>query len=160
MRKTSTVTISAEGSRDKGNTYVITEMPAAMAEDWAWRAIGVVSRAGMTMPDDADQAGGMLVIAALGFQTFLKGPWDEVKPLLNEMFECVQIKRGEMTQRMVAEDVEEVSTRTLLRDEVWKIHTGFSLASVLSILRQEAKGEDPSLIKTPADLSEVSSADE
>lgn len=152
-RKISTVTIEAEG-RDKGSVFVLTEMSAAAAEDWAWRAVGVVARTGVPLPDDADQAGGMLVMAALGFQAFLKGPWDEVKPLLNEMFDCVQIKRGEMPQTLHSQDIEDVATRVFLRDRVFELHTGFSLASVLSILGKGAETEDQSLIKTPADLSE------
>ncbi len=80
---------------------------------------------------------GMAALAVVGLRTFAGVAWAEAEPLLDEMMECVQIqpdpKRPEVPVRaLVEDDIEEVTTRALLKSEVLELHTGFSLAGALS----------------------------
>ena len=51
-RKTKRVTITAEG-RDKGKTFLITELPADQAERWAIRALLALIQSGAVISEDA-----------------------------------------------------------------------------------------------------------
>jgi hypothetical protein len=128
MRKTREVQITSEG-RDKGKTFVVTEMSAQRAESWAMRAMGAMARSGVQIPDDV-VAGGIVSFAAAGLKAFMAAPWDDVKPMLDELMECVQIKEA-ITRSLTPDDVEEIGTFVKLRDEVIELHVGFSLAAVL-----------------------------
>ena len=142
MRKTKTVTIAREG-RDKGKTFLITEMGAVPAEKWAARALLALGRAGVEIPDDAAGIGAAAIIAA-GLGAFRQMNFEDAEPLLDEMMACVQIvpdptKRDAMTQAPIARpmmdgDVEEVATLAQLRAEVIEVHTGFSVTDALSKL--------------------------
>ena len=55
-RNTKSLTISAEG-RDKGKTFLLTEMSAVRAEKWAARAVLALLKSGVELPEDAAQAG-------------------------------------------------------------------------------------------------------
>jgi hypothetical protein len=48
-----------------------------------------------------------------------------MKPLLDEMFACVQITEPKITRSLTPDDIEEVTTRLKLREEVLQIHLGF-----------------------------------
>lgn len=148
MRKTKTVTITADG-RDKGKIFVITEMPASQAEEWAMRALEAIAQRSQ-IPSGLQNAG-MFGIFILGLQPLLAAPFGMMKPLLDEMFaSCLSIQPGAKDENgaailrgsgtplikakgpMVEEDIEEVATRVYLRDQIFLLHTGFSLAAVLS----------------------------
>ncbi len=144
MRKSKTITITSEG-RDKGKTFVITEMSAPQAEEWAMKALEAVSQRS-EIPVGLANAG-MLGVFILGLKPVLSAPFDMVKPLLDEMFDtCLSIQPGPDTGilrgagtpiikpvgPLVPEDTEEVATRVFLRDQIFELHTGFSLAAVLS----------------------------
>ena len=124
-RKTATVVITAEG-RDKGKTFLLTEMPAAQAEAWAIRALLALTNAGAEVPDSET---GMAGLATAGLMALGKLPYEAVKPLLDEMFLCVQYqhKPGHPPQP-ADENIEEVATRLQLRKEIFALHTGFSKA--------------------------------
>ncbi len=145
MRKTKTVTITIEG-RDEGKVFILQEMNARQAEEWALRALEAVAQRS-DIPVGLVNAG-MLGVFILGLKPVLAAPFSMSKPLLDEMFErCLSIQpdpnkpeilRGAGTALIKAvgplidEDTEEVSTRIFLRDQIFELHTGFSLAAVLS----------------------------
>lgn len=144
MRRTIDVTISEQG-RDLGKTFRITEMDAARAEEWAFRALVVLTRAGVDVPPDSGMAG----IAIAGLQGLGKLPFEDAKGLLDEMFTCIvrvpdPKKHIANTRLLVPDDTEEVATRLRLRAEVFALHTGFSLADVLSKRSVKIKTSAPS----------------
>lgn len=145
-RKTVEVTIpGAEGSdnRDGGKTFVITEMAARPAQAWAYRAFGAMVHGGVDIPPDIIAAG-MAGLAMVGLKSFLAAPYAEVEPLIDELMTCVQVKTevqagdgsGALLRKLIdrgeeGDDIEEISTRTRIQDEVLKLHTGFSVADAL-----------------------------
>lgn len=118
-------------NRDKGKIFKIKEMPASQGEWWATRAIQGVIRAGVEVPDYVRGAG-MAGVALLGLRAFAHLPQDELKGLMDEMFGCISIVRDkahtDMAFALLEDDIEEVTTRLRLRDEVIQLHTGFSFA--------------------------------
>lgn len=134
MRRTIEVKIEDEG-RDKGKVFVLTEMPASQAERWAVRAFLALAHSGVELPDNIEGAG-MAGIAVLGFTALSGVKFEEIEPLMNEMFACIKIKpdpsNGNIIRDLIEQDIEEVSTRLTLRQRVFELHTGFSLADVQS----------------------------
>lgn len=134
-RKTETVTITAEG-RDKGKVFVITEMPALKAERWAFRALLALAHAGVELPEGAAQSG-MAGFARAGLDALNNLKYDEVSPLLDEMWTCVQIipdpqknpgfVRALVIRETEGDDIEEVSTGFTLRERIFRLHTSFFL---------------------------------
>jgi hypothetical protein len=130
------VTITAEG-RDNGKVFVLKEMSADQAEWWATRAFLALTNAGASIPDGARQAG-MAGFALMGLESLYQLRAEVLKPLMDEMFECVRyehnpshplqpIAAGEASQ------IEEVATRLKLRIDLFELHTGFvGLASKLT----------------------------
>lgn len=132
-RRTVTVTITAEG-RDKGKQFFLTELPAEAAEDWGLRALNAISKT-MGIPSDEFLNSGLSGIAALGASAFMRAEWGVVKPLLDEMRQCIRIipdpaKPEIMRANLVADDIEEVATWLKLRQEVLELHLGFFNAAV------------------------------
>lgn len=131
-RKTMEVTITAAG-RDKGKLFFLTEMPASQAEEWAMRALMALTKAGVEVPDPSS---GMAGIAVAGLQSLGGLSFPEVKDLLKEMFACIKLvpdpKVKSVMRDLVEDDIEEVQTRLMLRLEVFALHTGFSVAELLS----------------------------
>jgi hypothetical protein len=133
-RKTETTVITAEG-RDQGKHFVLTEMAASKAEAWAFRAFGAMTRSGVDIPEEIVTAG-MVGLSAMGLKAFLASDWADVEPLLAEMMACVQFRpdpagQPQIVRPLIEDDIEEPSTRAKLRDEVFKLHTGFSIAGSL-----------------------------
>ena len=129
-RKTKRVTITAEG-RDKGKTFLITELPADQAERWAIRALLALIQSGAVISEDALHAG-MASLASIGISALGGLTWEAAQPLLDEMFACVQYehKAGLGAQDImegVSSQIEEVATRLSLRLDVFELHLGFSL---------------------------------
>jgi len=117
-----------DDNRDKGKTFVLTEMPAAQAEKWALRIAMAMNRAGV---DTGDVHGmGMAAIAGFGLQTLLNVNYYDVEPLLDEMWKCVQImpdtRNPSIVRPLVDNDIEEVQTRLRLRKDVLELHISFS----------------------------------
>ncbi|KWO55873.1 hypothetical protein [Burkholderia territorii] len=127
MRKTLTYTVTANG-RDKGKVFQLTEMPADAAEKWAIRALLAIGRAGVDLPPGIENEG-IAAIARVGFGALMRIDFADAEPLLDEMMACVQIQPNPADPRIVraliADDIEEVSTRVTLRREVFRLHTGF-----------------------------------
>ena len=137
MRKEKDVTIIADG-RDKGKVFHLTEMGAIPAEKWAIRACGAIAKTGF----DFDPSGGWAIIAALGFHALLKAEWALVEPLLDEMMTCVQFKAPAATRPLFDGDIEEIATVVKLRDEVFELHSGFSVAAALYSLAAARSAAD------------------
>jgi hypothetical protein len=147
-RKTKLVTISADG-RDRGKCFLITEMVATRAEDWAARLLFSLDRA-IDLPDDVMELGAAAVLS-MGISVIRGLHIDDAKPLLDEMMACVEFvpdpsKKDAATGNPVAmplfeEHIEEVATRLLLRAEVVELHTGFSVTAALSRLGEAVKDQ-------------------
>lgn len=136
MRREITVTIT-DKNRDSGKVFVLTEMPASVAERWADRAILAVGHSGANI--DYVKGKGVAGIAVLGFKALFGINEASALALADEMFSCVQIKVPAATRPLVEDDIEEVTTRWRLRAEVFALHTGFSLAELTLTLTSAAK---------------------
>lgn len=169
-RKTQIITVTSDG-RDKGKSFLITEFPPRRAEAWAYRALSSVARSGQSGLDaetmDAIRDTGMAAVAALGLRAITSLPYDDAQPLLDEMIEAVsfvpdksKIDKSTMapySRFLTDDDIEEVATVLQLRDEVFKLHTGFSVAAFLSQLGSAAKQAiAPKGIPTSPSSSETS----
>ena len=142
MLKREPLTIDAD-NRDKGKTFLLTEMPSFQAEKWAARAFLALIESGVKIPD-AVAAGGMEALMSEDaitavFSSLLGGlgkiRWELLEPLLDEMMTCVRIipdsiKNPDFSRAInqSAGDIEEVSTLLKLRGALLKLHTGFSPA--------------------------------
>jgi hypothetical protein len=120
----------ARGSRDNGKTFVLTEMSADQAEWWAARAFLALTNAGASLPDGARQAG-MAGFAMMGVEALYQLRAEVLKPLMDEMFECVQYEHDPRhpLQPIVpgtSSQIEEVATRIKLRLDLLELHTGFT----------------------------------
>jgi hypothetical protein len=152
-RRTLVYTVQDEG-RDKGKSFLVTEMSADRAERWATQALLALANAGTKLPDgvaDAGMAGvaSMAAIFVLSLRTLQGLTYQAVAPLLDEMMECVQFVPGPgipPQKLFVGENcqIEEVRTRLSLRAQVLQVHTDFSLAGVLSSFRQPSADPGPS----------------
>lgn len=128
-RKVEHVVIEAEG-RDKGKTFILTEMPAIAGERWATQALSLMSNAGQTVPRGAADAGmAGLATVALGALPSLKALQD---PSLDAWWDTVQYQHApnQMPQKLfpgAACQIEEISTVGQLRMKVLEMHVGFFL---------------------------------
>jgi hypothetical protein len=120
-------TVTDEG-RDAGKVFVITELPASRAESWAMRAILALMQGGAQIPDGFERKG-MAGLAELGLNALMGLRWEDLEPLLDEMFTCIQMMpdptKPHVIRALIESDIEELMTRIKLRAEVWKLHTGF-----------------------------------
>jgi hypothetical protein len=135
-RKTAQYKVTDEG-RDKGKTFLITEMSAKQTEDWAARAILGLIGSGVQLPDNYHELG-MAGFAELGIKSLPTIRYDLLKPLLDEMFETIQFvgdptKAYATTRPLLDDDIEEVTTRLNLRLQWGKLHMDFSSAAVQSL---------------------------
>lgn len=143
------VSLADTDNRDRGKTYVITEMPATQAEAWAIRALLALARNGTEVPAEALQAG---FAGLIPYLTNLVGAvrWEDAQPLLAEMLTCVQYQATidaqgtKFTRKLVDGDIEETETLMLLRKEVIKLHKGF-LRAVGNLISPAATKETPGL---------------
>jgi hypothetical protein len=148
LRKTIDITIPDEG-RDKGKVFRITEMPSAQAEKWAIRALMSLMKANPDLPKGFERQG-MAGLAKFGLEAFARLDYYEVEPLLDEMWQCITIVPSTNVVRpMIPDDIEEVTTRLMLRAEVFKLHTDFLLGAGSSTLTQ-APTSQPEPVSSPA----------
>lgn len=130
-RKQITLTIGAEG-RDKGKVFILTELSAYDAEEWAGRALFSLMNAGVEIPDNIAEAG-LAGVAAMGMKAIAKLPFESAKPLLEKMMDCVQIQPSpNVTRELMSGDVEEVAALFALRKKVLGLHLDFFTAAVPS----------------------------
>jgi hypothetical protein len=156
MRRDRTVTIphvkqGERENRDSGKVYVITEMAASLAEDWAVRAWMALSKSGVEVPAGIASLG-MVGVALITFQAFRYAHFSDVKPLMDEMMACVKVAptpgNYSVTRALVESDIEEVKTRIDLKREVLELHTGFTMAELASMAASSAKDQMPSHTQT------------
>lgn len=134
-RTTLNYTVQDKG-RDCGKVFVLTEFPASKAESWAMRAILALMAGGVEVPENFDKMG-MAGMAEMGIRALSTLEWDVAEPLLNEMWDCVQVmpdsSKPHVVRKLIEEDIEEITTRMKLRAEVWNLHTGFLKAVAPSL---------------------------
>lgn len=135
-RKIERLTITAEG-RDKGKTFILTEMPSDQGTRLANRIAFALFNTGAAIPEEALGAG-WAALAAVGIQAVGLLRYDTVQPILDEAFSaCVRIvppNEKLMPQEIlpgINSQIEEVGTRYTLYLAIWKLHTGFSMPAVL-----------------------------
>ncbi len=166
-RRTKLVTIPEDPkgeNRDSGKSYLVTEMSPFKAEAWALRALNIIAKAGVDVPQETMRAGmaGLASIAP-SFAGFQGLDIEALKPLLEEMMECVSFKAGTEVMPIYrkisldASDIEEVSTILRLRKEVLELHLGFSLAEKLRDFLARMKAALPTTGSTSPASSESSS---
>lgn len=151
-RKSEPVTIEAEG-RDAGKRFIITEMGAVPAERWARRAYGAMQKSGITIPDEV-WAAGIATITAFGLGALLGAPDEDVEPLLAELMTCVKIVEPAIPagRALTPDDIEEMTTILRLRDEVLRLHVGFSPVTA-ALVAIDAKIERASTAATIGNTS-------
>ena len=141
MARYETTYIVTEDNRDKNKHFKIIELPTSQAEAWAIRALLAIMASGMQLPEGFERSG-MAGMAELGIRALSRLKWDDAKPLLDEMFECVQYmpdpSKPGLLRKPLDVDIEEISTRVKLRAEVWNLHTGFLKAASPSKLEGQA----------------------
>ena len=154
MRKTLTYTVEVEG-RDKGKTFLITEMSAVKAEDWAIRAMLALGAFNIEIPEGSLQLG-MAALAEIGLKKLFAVDAVVIRPLLAELMECVEfVPNAQKPQVKISypafeSQIEEVTTLLKLKWEVLNLHMDFSLAAGLSeSLGAAAKGRRPSTPTSP-----------
>lgn len=137
MRKQEHVVVPSEwGGRDAGKMFLIEEMDAARAEKWALRLYLAVKGTTAEIPPEVERLG-MVGVAIRGLNAFFAAPvkFEELEPLLDEMFTCVRMvrdpNRADVATALMPSDVEEVRTRAWLRSEVLRVHTNFSFSDAL-----------------------------
>lgn len=117
-----------DNNRDNGKIFVLTEMPSSKAESWAMRTLLALISSGVEIPDGVENMS-MAAMAEIGIRALSGLTWEIAQPLLDEMFQCVQImpdaQKPHVVRPLIEQDIEEVMTRIKLRAEVWKLHTGF-----------------------------------
>jgi hypothetical protein len=145
-RREKVVTITAE-NRDHGKTFRIVEMSAEQACEWFDRAAQLIGRGGADVPATLFEHGpaGFVVLSMGAILSALgKAPYHEVKPLLDELMVCVVSMRSpgaaaDLTNAsLISGQIEEISTRYLLREEVLSTILGFSIRERLSTFREAA----------------------
>lgn len=126
-RKMVTYTEQAEG-RDKGKTFVLTEMSASQSERWAIRAFLALAQSGVEIPDSVASSG-FAGLFQIGTDALAKIPFSIAEPLLDEMWSCVQIMpnvaQPGVVRGLIEDDIEEIATRIKLRAQTLKLHSGF-----------------------------------
>ena len=142
MRKTLRYTVTDSG-RDHGKVFLITEMSASDAEDWALRAFFALMNSGIDVPDEVADMG-FAGIASVGLKALGKVEYSKAKPLFDDMMTCVQVMpdpaKPNVVRSLIDTDIEEVTTRLKLRSEVFKLHTDFLAAAAPSITAPSKTG--------------------
>lgn len=135
MRNTKIVSI--DDGRDKGKSFLLTEMSAFRAEKWAARVLCAVVNSGMPMPDEM-VGSGMAGIAAIGIPQVLNFRFGEFEPLMDEMLTCIQTMPDRHDPAHVLpldeRDIDDLTTILKLRKEVLILHLGFLPPEVRSKL--------------------------
>ena len=153
-RRTVTVIIEDEG-RDKGKTFILTEMPATLGEKWATQALSLLVQAGASVSEDARTAGmeGLASVPIAGIAQ-VKALQD---PSLDAWWECVKYQHAPNQPPMAivqgeASQIEEIATITFLRMQVLELHT----APFLSASGSTSALPSPAIIPTGSRPTRIS----
>jgi len=120
--------VVSDDNRDKGKTFVVTEMPASKGEMWAIRVMLAIS--GLDIGNDSGDKiinSGMSGLSGVDVRTLGRIDIDILTPILEEMFQHIeiQIPDGSMCRRLIENDIEEITTRLQLRKVFWELHLDF-----------------------------------
>lgn len=133
-RNTKDVRVEAPG-RDLGKVFRLTEMPAEQAEAWGIQALSAMVRSGVAVPTEV-WGTGMAGVAAVGLGSLMGIRYEDARPLLKEMFDCVLFMPDQAHPEVLrapnlagSPDIEEIATRIFLRYEVLRLHVDFSSAA-------------------------------
>lgn len=141
-RKEVFVTIVDEG-RDKEKVFKLTEAPAIQADKWGIRAMLALNRNGANIPDEIMKLG-LIGVLVVGVHKLRGVAWSDLEPLLDEMMGCVAIvptpSSPNVVRKLFPDDIEEISTLSTLRKEVFALHTGFTQPGVPSKSPDAAAG--------------------
>jgi len=98
------------------------------------RALSAMAKSRNNLPDGVLNTG-LAGLVAVGIHSFMASPYEDIKPLLVEMFGCIKIIEPALPngRALMPEDIEEVLTRINLRTEALDLHTGFFKAALQSI---------------------------
>ena len=135
-RKTLIYTVDADGGRDQGKAFVLTELPARQAEWWAARVFLALAANNVDIPEDVTNLG-MEGIAIIGLKALGKLNPKDTKPLLDEMMECVMVlpdpTKPMVIRTLVDDDIEEIKTILQLRKAIFGLHCDFfTIAAILT----------------------------
>lgn len=122
-RKTCRLTITDDG-RDKGKTFIITELSALDIERWTVRLVLALGKNGVSLPQiqvDSGFAG----IAGLLWVLIAQISPEEAENLLATMLEGLKIDEGKITRDLVPDDIEEADTLLQIRMAWVDLHAGF-----------------------------------
>ena len=128
-RKTKDLVI-ADG-RDKGKTFVITEMSVIDADNWANRALLAMLRGGVDVGNldfsNINTSGGMLELARVVIAGLGNMQESIATDLLNELLDCAKIVPSGRTPRdiLLDSDIESIKTLWQIRKEALMIHIDF-----------------------------------
>ena len=128
-RKTKDLVI-ADG-RDKGKTFVITEMSVIDADNWANRALLAMLRGGVDVGNldfsNINTSGGMLELARVVIAGLGNMQEGIATDLLNELLDCAKIVPSGRTPRdiLLDSDIESIKTLWQIRKEALMIHIDF-----------------------------------
>ncbi len=148
---------TATVGRDQGKIFGILEKSAYDAEWWATRAFLALAKNGVEVPEEISSMG-LAGLAQVGIKSLTRlDPYD-AKPLLDEMMTCVSFVPDPSridpatgrshTRPLVEDDIEEISTVTQLRMEIFSLHVNFSIADALSSLKSASEDQTSSTTKT------------
>ena len=122
-RKTCRVTIDADG-RDKGKTFILTELPALDIERWTVRLVLALGKNGVNLPG-VQVDSGFAGIAGVLWVLIAQITPDEAETLLATMLEGLKIDEGKITRDLVDGDIEEAETLLQIRMAWVDLHAGF-----------------------------------
>ena len=121
--------------RDARKTFLIIEMPSTQGEKWAARALLALLKSGIEIPDEAVRQG-MAGLAAIGIKAFAGISWELAEPLLDAMLPSFRFVMDPnnpnpiLKHRPIMEDdIEDLTTRFLLRRKWLELHFGFLFAA-------------------------------
>ena len=122
-RKTYRLTVESEG-RDKGKTFVLTELPALDIERWTVRLLLAAGKNGISLPSvQADS--GFAGIAGVLWALIAQVTPEEAENLLATMLQGLKIDEGKISRELVADDIEEAGTLLQIRMAWVELHAGF-----------------------------------
>lgn len=129
-----TATYSITSGRDKGKNFLITEMPAIQADEWAHRLIEQAANSGVNLKNvdvlnlDTKSMSGMIEIGAAIFSILGRIPYETSRDMKFELLNrCVKIvpTGGQPRQCLWEQEIEDFQNFTLLAAEALKVHIGF-----------------------------------
>jgi len=164
MRHTKTITIEEEG-RDKGKTFILTEMPATLGEKWAMQLMHLITHnaeAVAVNPQALNGGGGMGALAVMLAEAQGVGNSNDAMtpeqvalglamaraltdPSLDAWWDCVRYQHApnhppQPINQGAACQIEEIKTIAFLRFEVLNLHTDFFSREKASTMASPSPG--------------------